>query len=97
MDFSDKEIEAQDMPTFLEELQIFLGKLDEAFPGTKDTGRRHSVSVDKDGHLEIVVWAFDSTGKLASFFTNLDGELDLFQSMDDVIGDLRKYVEQNTK
>lgn len=86
-----------DMPTFFEELQIFLGKLDEAFPGVKETGRRHSVSLDKDGHLEAVVWVLDSTGKLGSYFANLDGEDDLFQSMDDVIVDLRKYVDTNAK
>lgn len=85
------------MPTFLEELQIFLGKLNEAFPGLDDTGRRHSVTLDKDGHLEVIVWAFDKTGKLGSFFANLDGEADLFQSMDDVIVDLRKYIAANTK
>lgn len=97
MDYSDTEIESVDMPTFLEELQIFLGKLDEAFPGTKDTGRRHSVTLDKDGHLEVVVWVVDSTGKLGSYFANLDGETDLFQSMDDVIVDLRKYIASNAK
>lgn len=85
-----------DMPTFLEELQIFLQKLDEAFPLPKEQ-RRHNVTLDKDGHLEIVVWTYDSQGKLNSWFINLDGETDLFQSMDDVIVDLRKYIEKNAK
>lgn len=90
-------MEQTDIPTFLEELQIFLEKLEEAFPGAKETGCRHSITLDKDGHLEIVVWAFTSSGKLGSFFVNLDGEVDLFQSMDDVIIDLRKYIEKNAK
>lgn len=86
-----------DMPTFLEELQMFLEKLDETFPGTKEAGVRHNITLDKDGHLEVVVWAFNSAGKLGSYFVNLDGETDLFQSMDDIIVDLRKYIEQNAK
>lgn len=85
------------MPTFLEELKIFMEKLDEAFPGVRETGRRHNITLDKDGHLEVVVWALDSNGKIGAFFANLDGEADLFQSMDDVIVDLRKYIEQNAK
>lgn len=85
------------MPTFLEELQIFLEKLNEAFPEALQTERRHSVTLDKDGHLEVTVWHFDSQGKLGTYFANLDGETDLFQSMDDVIVDLRKYIDKNAK
>ncbi len=83
--------------TFFEDLQIFLEKLEEAFPGTKDTGRRHNLTLDKNGHLEITVWQADSTGKLCSYFAHLDTESDLFQSMDDVIVDLRKYISKNAK
>lgn len=86
------------MPTFLEELQIFLEKLNEAFPdAVKDNARRHNITLDKDGHLEVTVWHFDSQGKLGTYFANLDGERDMFQSMDDVIVDLRKYIANNAK
>lgn len=85
------------MPTFLEELQIFLEKLNEAFPEGVQADRRHNITLDKDGHLEVTVWHFDSQGKLGTYFANLDGETDLFQSMDDIIVDLRKYIEQNAK
>jgi len=95
MSNNETEIETMDPPTFLEELQLFLEKLDEAFPGVKETGHRHNITLDKNGRLEVVVWAFNSTGKLGSYFASLDGETDLFQSMDDIIVDLRKYVEQN--
>ncbi|MDE1829259.1 MAG: hypothetical protein KGI25_02940 [Thaumarchaeota archaeon] len=89
--------EFNNMPTFLEELQMFLEKLNEAFPEAVQTERRHNITLDDSGHLEITVWHFDSQGKLGSYFANLDGEHDMFQSMDDVIIDLRKYIEQNTK
>lgn len=96
--YEDKEIEPLDPPTFFEELKMFFEMLNTEFPdGIKDGRRRHNITLTSEGHLEVTVWHFNKDGKLGTFYCRLEDYNDLFQSMDDVISDLRKYVEQNAE
>lgn len=97
-DYQDRELEPLDPPTFFEELKLFLEMLNKEFAdGIKDGKRRHNITLTSEGHLEITVWHFDKSGKLGTYYCRLEDYNDMFQSMDDVISDLRKYVEQTAE
>jgi hypothetical protein len=79
-------------PTFFEQLQILLVKLNEAFPARD--GKNHNITLTDEGHVQISVWDKASDGKVHSWFIAIEPE-DELMSFDDVIEVLTKYAREN--
>ena len=81
-------------PTFFEQLQLLLVKLNEAFPARDD--RAHNITLTEDGNIRIVVWDKNAAGDVCSWFLTLE-EDDELMSFDDVVDALSKYVKEQAK
>lgn len=82
-------------PTFFEQLQILLVKLNEAFPARDE--RKHNITLTEDGFVNIVVWDKNTDGTVCSWFVTLTDESDDLLSFDDVVELLAKYARENAK
>jgi len=81
-------------PSFFEQLQLLLVKLNEAFPARDD--RAHNITLTEDGNIRIVVWDKNAAGNVCSWFIVLEEDDDLL-SFDDVIDSLTKYVREQAQ
>lgn len=82
-------------PTFFEQLQLLLVKLNEAFPARD--GKAHNITLNETGHIHVTVWDKNKDGTPCSWFVTLDGEDDDLQSFDDLVEALSKYARENAK
>jgi hypothetical protein len=82
-------------PTFFEQLQLLLVKLNEAFP--VEVGCKNNITLSDDGHVTISVWGKSKEGNPCSWFVALDNDEDELMSFDDVAEVLLKYAKDNAK